>query len=145
MSKTNHAGAPVASALPVAPSPPHLTTRVAAHTPGPWEVHSSFPWIVVPASDVRKHVGGAADPEVEAQGYCKQIASEAPTEYPEFHRSRVVKGEAEANARLIAAAPELVEALKAALPSLHWANTHGSRCEEDIAKAKAALAKAGAE
>jgi len=32
------------------------------------------------------------------------------------------------------------EALAAALPHLHWANCHGSRCDEAIAAVKAALA-----
>lgn len=55
-----------------------------------------------------------------------------------------VKGFSEdvANAHLIAAAPELLEALKAALPHLQWANIHGSRCDEQIAQTQAAIAKA---
>ena len=37
---------------------------------------------------------------------------------------------------------ELLEACKAALPLLERANIHGSRCEEELAATKAAIAKA---
>ena len=42
--------------------------------------------------------------------------------------------------RLANAAPHLWAALKSAMPQLEWANLHGSRCEELLAQAKAALA-----
>jgi len=48
----------------------------------------------------------------------------------------------DADALLIAAAPEMLEALEATLPELHWANTHGLRCDELIAMVKGAIAKA---
>jgi hypothetical protein len=36
---------------------------------------------------------------------------------------------------------ELLVALKAALPNLHWANIHGSRCDEAIEMAEQAITK----
>lgn len=46
------------------------------------------------------------------------------------------------DAPLLAAAPALLEACRAALPQLHWANCHGSRCDEAIATIEAAIAAA---
>jgi len=37
---------------------------------------------------------------------------------------------------------ELLAASKSALPHLHWANCHGNRCDETIAKLQAAIARA---
>jgi len=49
----------------------------------------------------------------------------------------------EANARLIAAAPELLEALEAVLPDLeHYVATHGPGPDKRLAIARAAIAKA---
>lgn len=36
----------------------------------------------------------------------------------------------------------LLAACKAALPNMEWANIHGSRCEEELAQLKEAIAKA---
>ena len=52
-------------------------------------------------------------------------------------------GELAANARLIAAAPELLEALEAVLPDLeHYVATHGPGPDKRLAAARAAIAKA---
>ena len=49
----------------------------------------------------------------------------------------------EANARLIASAPELLEALEAVLPDLeHYVATHGPGPDKRLAIARAAIAKA---
>jgi hypothetical protein len=93
----------------------NTTETKAQHTPGPWTVHPDWPCVVVPETDAHKHLGGAADPEVEAAEYVKKIAWEDGSKFPEFHRSRVMPGEAEANARLIAAAPDFDAATKTAI------------------------------
>ena len=82
------------------------------HTPGPWMVHPRFPEHVVVASDPPKKIGGADDPDVEAEGWAKQICTpDLCSDYPEFHRSRVTsRAEQYANAHLIAAAPDYHEA-----------------------------------
>ena len=52
-------------------------------------------------------------------------------------------GAGQANARLIAAAPELIEALEAVLPDLeHYVATHGPGPDKRLAIARAAIAKA---
>ena len=52
-------------------------------------------------------------------------------------------GELAANARLIASAPELLEALEAILPDLeHYVATHGPGPDKRLAAARAAIAKA---
>ena len=53
------------------------------------------------------------------------------------------RSEIEANARLIASAPELIEALEAVLPDLeHYVATHGPGPDKRLAAARAAIAKA---
>ena len=55
----------------------------------------------------------------------------------------LARSEVEANARLIAAAPELLEALEAVLPDLeHYVATHGPGPDKRLAVARAAIAKA---
>jgi len=86
--------------------------EVQAHTPGPWAVHRSWPSYVVPAAHAHRsrgisiypdrnrtdyafelcHVGG-----IETWGDAKEYRSES---------SHVSLEEAQANARLIAAAPD---------------------------------------
>ena len=67
-----------------------MTTKTATHTPGPWTAACND--IIATANDGRAFVGRIAG---------RRIASEN-----------------DANARLIAAAPDLLTACKAALPSL---------------------------
>lgn len=93
---------------------------MSAHTPGPWEV-----------------IGGAVYTATEHIGTAARIASMDREEL----RTKPV--ERDANAHLIAAAPDLLEALKL---SLAWflaadcAATPGGR--KDLATIRAALAKA---
>lgn len=47
--------------------------------------------------------------------------------------------------RIELAGGALLDAVKAALPHLHWANTHGDRCDEVIGMAEAAVAAAKGE
>ena len=52
-------------------------------------------------------------------------------------------GAGQSNARLIAAAPELLDALEAVLPDLeHYVATHGPGPDKRLALARAAIAKA---
>lgn len=102
----------------------HVSSVAPSHTPGPWQVRLF-------AIDMH---------DIEAKVAPGQFALVA--QCPAGERERVTTAQMQANARLIAAAPELLEALRAALPSLHWANTHGSRCDEDIAAVETAISKA---
>ena len=89
-----------------------------AHTPGPWDVEPK---------GSRHFVDGA-------DGLTVAYLDRAGV------RER---SEIEANARLIAAAPELLEALEAVLPDLeHYVATHGPGPDKRLAAARAAIAKA---
>jgi hypothetical protein len=113
-------------------------TKQAEHTPGPWEANGG----TIVARNLSWPEGYA--PIAETYGYW----------FPDDEK---------ANARLIAAAPEsphqcsnadciggqrwqalqdLLAAAEAALPHLHWADCHGSRCPEAIEQIRAAIAKA---
>ena len=89
-----------------------------AHTPGPWDVEPK---------GSRHFVDGA-------DGLTVAYLDRAGV------RER---SEIEANARLIASAPELLEALEAVLPDLeHYVATHGPGPDKRLAIARAAIAKA---
>ena len=89
-----------------------------AHTPGPWDVEPK---------GSRHFVDGA-------DGLTVAYLDRAGV------RER---SEIEANARLIASAPELIEALEAVLPDLeHYVATHGPGPDKRLAIARAANAKA---
>ena len=85
------------------------------HTPGPWAIYVNAPSDIV----IRK---------MSKDGY--ELCSIA----------RVSSGYA--NARLIAAAPELLEALADCVEHMHWTQPQG---EAALKKAKAAIAKATGE
>ena len=88
-----------------------------AHTPGPWTILPNTP-----------HFVRAMHP---AEGM-QPVATV-------YH----FDGELAANARLRAAAPELLEALEAVLPDLeHYVATHGPGPDKRLAIARAAIAKA---
>ena len=89
----------------------------AAHTPGPWTILPNTP-----------HFVRAMHP---AEGM-QPVATV-------YH----FDGELAANARLIASAPELLEALEAVLPDLeHYVATHGPGPDKRLVAARAAIAKA---
>ena len=99
----------------------------AKFTPGPWVQHPSFPWII--KQDQRP----IADAE-DGVTVCNTTAHEGSGFFPTPEEGR-------ANARLIAAAPELLEALQWALDAMAARNpvwTEGER----YAAARAAIAKA---
>lgn len=106
-------------------------------TPGPWAVHSIFPQIVVMVEHAKRSIGGSIDPDNEAERYAKEIhRGDGTDEYPQFSRSRVRAAEGIANARLIAAAPDLLEACKALQMEAAARNCGLRIADEAIAKAE---------
>jgi hypothetical protein len=101
------------------------TTQPATHTPGPWHIGQSREW-----DDGELHEQLAV--------YSAEGVKTAKVETWLKH----CREESEANARLIAAAPELLAALKALLPILDN-DSPLARAYEDVGQlAQAALAKA---
>ena len=93
------------------------------HTPGPWAVHSAYPWIIKQGPDV---------PFIQPDSgvtICNTMGHENSGFFPTPEEGR-------ANARLIAAAPELLEALKL-LDEAFCADDYGTK--EGRAKGRAAL------
>ena len=99
---------------------------VAKFTPGPWHAN----WTRLNGKAIGFHV---AD---ETHGSIRPIC--------EFYdgTEAMPPEEVEANARLIAAAPELLEALTDCVEHMHWTQPQG---EAALKKAKAAIAKATGE
>ena len=83
------------------------------HTPGPWNCNRS-----------------------SASGYDIVCAENLPVDVCVISRRDKTTGEIDANARLIAAAPELLTALKFVL------SAHGGQLEAAFAQARDAIAKA---
>ncbi len=126
-----------------------MTTRVAAHTPGPWN-YEAIPRDAY--SDVDLTISESSKFWIVESRDAGEVL--ALVEDSSRH-------DAEARARLIAAAPELVEALKAALAEMqNWVDEHEGKdpfglvcgcCDGAIpiphslgCNIRAALAKAGA-
>ena len=84
---------------------------MSAHTPGPWTVSS---------------IGGGFEVEAADGTIVAQALQTDPPTNPFRHQVR------KANSRLIAAAPELLEALKALSGHVVWAVTHchGAKCRD---------------
>ena len=102
-------------------------TTSPAHTPGPWSLSPSFDRVE------RRVQHGDTPPLVWG------IASGINSAHPDY----LPRAEQIANARLIASAPELLEALEAVLPDLeHYVATHGPGPDKRLAIARAAIAKA---
>jgi hypothetical protein len=78
----------------------------AQHTPGPWSVHPHFPEHVVPAAHCERKIGGAADDAVDLRDYAQEVCTLG------LSRRHKTLAEVDANARLIAAAPELLAVLQ---------------------------------
>lgn len=88
---------------------------MSAHTPGPWTTLRGFPTRVVPAAHANLALGGSVYAADDRSNFATIIASATYDDWsgPEFSH-RIRRPEAEANARLIAAAPEMLAALKRA-------------------------------
>ena len=101
------------------------------HTPGPWARHPSYPWII--KQDLR--------PIAEAEDgvtVCNTTAHESSGFFP-------TPGEGRANACLIAAAPELLDALEELIDIVEDAIAQRSAKDLDsftLQPAKALVAKA---
>ena len=107
------------------------------HTPGPWMQHPMFPEYVVLAAHADRPIGAAVDAATDLAKYAQYIVR---VEILHRHRSGY---ECAANARLIAAAPELYEALTEIVDSLSTQDDEGLvEHAEKMIKARAALAKA---
>ena len=98
------------------------------HTPGPWEVDQKEPWVI--------NSGWGCI----AEAYFGQVIGN------NGQRKKVASGEAEANAHLIAAAPDLLEACTLALSTLDNITTEAFSKGEDKPTREAleqAIAKGG--
>jgi hypothetical protein len=84
----------------------------AQHTPGPWAPITGFGYkaYVVPLSHVGRRIGGSENPTEDRDEFAQQICATLSDPYG--------RGDNEANARLIAAAPDLRSALQAILATL---------------------------
>jgi hypothetical protein len=105
-------------------------------TPRPWEVLAGFGSpMVVPLDHIGRRVGGSALDDVDRDQFV-QIIARVP-------QDRHERGDAFANARLIAAAPEMLESLRimSQLCALKYGNLDADVWAE-ILKARAAIAKA---
>lgn len=94
------------------------------YTPGPWAIMEYFPLDVVRERDKNKKKGAASDPISDEKEYGQSICNVCFDEYsgPEFVHRMINFEESEANARLIAAAPDLLEACKNAIAYLQEYN-----------------------
>lgn len=104
------------------------------HTPGPWRVKQTGFTYFRDLTILGEDWHGEETPVAAA------LVRNALHPYGRADKARA---EIEANARLIASAPELLEALDACLPDLeHYVATHGPGPEKRLALARAAIAKA---
>jgi hypothetical protein len=113
-------------------------TAKANHTPGPWQIDSEDgQWWIYGGGDARATTGIAkCDLIVNAvMGICKQ---------QNVIGQRMPDGEREANARLIAAAPDLLDALREIVDvgAEYYDMDSGENGSPAMAAARAAIAKA---
>jgi hypothetical protein len=130
-------------------------TKQVGHTPGPWAPMESWPDNVVPALHVTRSLGCSIYPKQDAE-YATVIALCCGSDYADEFPNRIGHQEAEANARLIAAAPELLAALQGIVAEFdEWAgpeepgDSPGAIARNERVRiyesARAVIAKAGAQ
>ena len=115
-----------------------------AFTPGPWAVLKGFPDTIVPIEHEARGSGGSIDETYDRDGFALAIATADHNDCSGFAHE-ISKETAYANARLIAAAPELFDALKLLVLAYESdAGTEHDECllEESHKRSVAALAKA---
>lgn len=112
----------------------------AKHSPGPWAVHPDFAR-VIPAEHVNRPIGAHEDPEIDRERYAQEICA---MHWPDNNRNIA---EVRANASLIAAAPDMLAALQAAMLLLREYDFPGAHPHRKAIydQAKAAIAKAAGE
>lgn len=131
MSNSSGAGAP--------PLEPAAEAPAASHTPGPWH------FVEDNAGLMMDHGYGILYGEPDSWGWEKNLYVSVGCSNRVAHE--LGRGVAEANARLIAAAPDLLDALKGVVTILEAVKfTVGLRGNQltRLEKARAALSKAGA-
>lgn len=103
------------------------------HTKGPWAAPEGWGFeFICPASHAGRSVGASVNPEQNRDHYMQIIA--AVSKDDKFGR-----GKREANAHLIAAAPDLLEALEEIVAITDRKHVAWDRAKTAIAKAKGRL------
>lgn len=114
------------------------------HTPGPWSVHCDWPLVVVPKGHERRSIGASSNEAQDREHYALKIAFAAFNKYSIFAHE-TTEDQARANARLIAAAPDMLDVLRDLLPyvgsCVDW-DDPGSPAEADWRRIQAVIAKA---
>ena len=102
-------------------------------TPGPWAAPKIWAYqYICPADHVNRPVGASVDPTINRDRYMQIIATVGDDEFD--------RGDRQANARLIAAAPDLLEALQRAVTELKIAQNIYEQSGEAVLAGMAAVA-----
>jgi hypothetical protein len=86
-------------------------TKIGGWTPGPWATLDRFPCCIAAAADAAKSPGASIDAGYDRTHFAVLIA-EARSRHPDDHPHKIPEDQARANARLMAAAPDLYAALQ---------------------------------
>jgi hypothetical protein len=119
---------------------------MSAHTPGPWQFreYSLSDEMLAEARaagiEPLRFINNDGSVPVSAND-CRICVVDCQTEFKRNTGHRAECAERDANARLIAAAPDLLAALKAAIEDTGWAYASFCRCEV-CEQVRAAIAKA---